>query len=319
MSARLATVAAVVFILAFAFSLATPPRAETAKSHRLEKAKAGGVKQPAPPSESAELPEPHAAGASEKSCRTCHRGMGKELPGLRTLRLAKFVREVAPEGESLVPQRCSDCHKAEIYQRPLIDFTHPVRSVGAHIPCLSCHQLPGAKVKPEVWRKRDYRSDFCFKCHDDVKAGFTFSTGHDLRTRGVSCAECHPPHKELRANLTVDMLGEADETMYAGYDPVASNALCLKCHQYLPLTEAATSKFNLPGGINLHALHLEQAYASCVECHNPHGGGREHMIRDFTLAGDVFGYQSFGEGEGNCTVRCHGHSHTGQRYMRGSY
>ena len=316
MSARFATATAIIFIIAFAFGACSLTLwAETAKSHRLEKEKTDETAEEAP----AASVEPHGAGATEASCRKCHGGEEAELPKLPTFRLAKLVREVAPEGESMLPVRCSDCHQVEVYQRPLIDFTHPVRSVGAHISCLACHELPGVAVKNEVWRKRDYQADFCFKCHDEVKANFAFSTGHDLRSRAVSCAECHPPHKPMRANLTVDLLGQAEETLFAGYDPIASNEVCLKCHQYLQLTGAATSGFNLPGGINLHALHLEHAYAACVECHNPHGGGREHMVRDFTLAGEYFGYQSFGEGEGNCTLRCHGKSHTGQSYMPGSY
>jgi len=187
--------------------------------------------------------------------------------------------------------------------------------VATHLECLQCHDVFSGGVKNEVWDRGDYRAGLCFSCHEEQRRAFALNEAHSLLRRTVRCRECHPPHEEFAANLTLESLELGGERILLAYDPVAGNPLCLKCHSYLDVT-GPRSGFSFPAGFNLHELHLLRTYAACVECHAPHGATGRHLLRDTTLEGNPLLHFSLAEG-GTCTVECHGRQHRGTSYVRG--
>ena len=248
----------------------------------------------------------------DESCATCHQEARETLPSLSVFRLAARHDELSAPNELLQPT-CASCHQGEMYDRPLATLTHPSRSVGSHLSCTGCHDLFAGSLKPEAWTRTDYESSFCFSCHDDQRRTFALSDAHSLQRQDVSCRGCHPPHEPFAVNITVDLLEMMGELTVLAYDPIDSNTLCLRCHGYIELAGPETG-FSLGAGLSLHDLHLSRAYASCVECHSPHGGD-ESMVRDTTLEGEPLLHFVAGD-TGSCTVTCHGKHHSASQYLR---
>lgn len=245
------------------------------------------------------------------SCVRCHSSLAPGLPELAVFRVGKY--RLGLRGSLLRP-RCSDCHMEGMHNVARIALTHPVRSVGEHQACLECHDAAG-ETKVVVWGKRDYQTEFCYGCHKQQMRDFLPGGGHSPVQGRVRCADCHPPHEPMQANLTMDTLELMGEGVVAAYDSYQSNRRCLECHIQLDLT-GPRSRFIYPGGISLHELHLEQAAASCVECHDPHASGGSAMLRSQLLSGEALVRMVFAQ-TASCTVTCHGKGHRAVEYWRG--
>jgi len=248
----------------------------------------------------------------DDSCTVCHKEAREALPPLGVFRLAAVRNEFRATGELLQPT-CASCHQGEMFDRPLTTLTHPTRSVGSHLSCTDCHDVQAGNLKPEAWTGTDYQSSFCFGCHEEQRRSFVLSESHSLQRQAVSCRGCHPPHEPFAVNITVDLLELMGEQTLVTYDPIDSNRLCLRCHGYLELAGPQT-RFSLGSGLSLHDLHLNRAYASCVECHDPHGGYAA-MVRATTLEGEPLLHFTAGD-TGSCTVTCHDRRHTASQYLR---
>jgi len=259
----------------------------------------------------ADLPE--ALSSPDESCAGCHREAAEAFPPLSVFRFAASRGEFRAPGELLQPT-CASCHQGEMYDRPLAALTHPTRSVGSHLSCTECHDLFAGSLNPAAWVKADYESSFCFSCHGDQRRAFALSDTHSILRQDVSCRGCHPPHEPFAANITIGLLEMMGKLTVLAYDPIDSNALCLRCHGYIELA-GPESRFSLGAGFSLHDLHLSRAYTSCVECHSPHGGGGESMVRATTLEGEPLLHFTAGD-TGSCTVTCHDKHHSASRYMR---
>ncbi len=227
----------------------------------------------------------------------------------------RFSRNGRADSDSLLRATCSSCHQEEMVDRPLPKLTHPTRSVGAHLPCLDCHDVFAGTLKNMVWARADYASEWCFSCHEEQRRSFALSDTHSLRRGTVSCAGCHPPHQPFTANLTVESFEMSAARELLAYDPIESNGLCLRCHSYFELVNP-DSAFSLGTGLSLHDLHFNRAYASCVECHNPHGGSEGKTIRAATLQGEPLLHFALDD-TGSCSVICHDRHHTAAGYLRG--
>ena len=247
----------------------------------------------------------------DASCRRCHSGLAPGLPELAVFRAGKYRLGLR---DRLLQPRCSDCHEGGMHNFARIALTHPVRSVGEHLRCLQCHDAAGG-TRASAWGKRDYEAEFCYRCHQQQMRDFLPGGGHSPLSGRVECARCHPPHEAMEANLTLDTLELMGEGVIAAYDSYESNRGCLECHLLLELT-GASSRFVYPGGVSLHDLHLEQAAASCVECHDPHESGRDAMLRTQLLSGEVLVWMVFGQ-TARCTTECHGKHHRAVEYWRG--
>ncbi len=246
------------------------------------------------------------------ACADCHNEGNDTAPKLSTFRGANYRYKLRKPDELLQPV-CSDCHRESKYNRAITPLVHPVRSVGSHIACDSCHDIGTDGARADGSAKWDYPEKLCGECHQGVIRQFTLNEPHSLVRRNVRCRQCHSPHEQFRANLTMDNLQLMGKQAFAGYDPIASNELCLRCHNYLTLTGPDT-RFALPGGISLHQMHIEINYASCVECHNPHQASSRGMVRDMTLDGEPLLHFALESG-GSCAVKCHGHEHRSSRYL----
>jgi hypothetical protein len=246
-----------------------------------------------------------------EACVDCHEGKTTKLPVLSIFRGYHYRYEMRQPDEMLRPT-CASCHK-DRFNQPINPLVHPVRSAGSHIACLLCHDITKDKAKGESITGWDYSTKLCAQCHEDITRGFVLNKPHSLIKRNVRCRDCHKPHEGFNANLTWDNLALEGKNALLGYDPIASNELCLRCHSYLMLTTSA-SRFSYPDGLNLHAYHMDGEYASCVECHDPHLASSRGMLRDMTLEGDPFMHFALEDG-GSCTVTCHGHEHHGAQYV----
>lgn len=319
--------------------VATYTLAETARSDRLRgrdepPAKASGASPHTADADCAACHKPHALGKEhsavscaschfaadrpdklskpDDSCAACHQEAREALPPLGVFRLAAG-RNDFQAFRGLLQPTCSSCHQGEMFDRPLTTLTHPTRSVGSHISCLECHDLLAGALKPEAWARTDYASSLCFDCHEEQRRAFVLSDTHSLQRQAVSCRGCHPPHEPFAVNITVELLELMGKLTVLTYDPIDSNRLCLRCHGYLELAGPETG-FSLGAGLSLHDLHLSRAYASCVECHDPHGGDAA-MVRATTLEGEPLLHFTAGD-TGSCTVTCHDKRHTASQYLR---
>ncbi len=244
---------------------------------------------------------------SSADCLSCHKGLKSRYPALSEIRAGWEPATGGKLYRSVIRVKCQDCHQQSTYLKPLASLTHNVRSVGEHVECIVCHDVESVTLYGNAWQNEDYVADKCFECHKDVKDDFEFSEGHTLGFMGVTCAECHPPHKGLKASIAREML---PENWIGKPDSLATNELCLKCHGYLDVVignGGALSSVEY----NLHYIHVDKGSVSCVECHNPHGGVNEYQMRLFTLAGERLSYQTFGDNIITCTVKCHAKNHQG--------
>jgi len=268
--------------------------------------------------ESSDLPKnsppaktnPHKNGLVSKDCEDCHKEILTGYPSLSELRSGwtKFPGRILPE---LAKAQCGDCHEPKLYLAQSVNRMHKARSPGEHLDCLACHSSEDATLLKDAWSGKDYQGKFCFACHPETKREFAFAEGHDLRAGRLTCAKCHPPHSPLLAAIPPEMIPpEAKLQMTA----VATDSVCFDCHGE---TMFATSESGFAiGGISLHARHSDRGVL-CVECHNPHGGAREHLIRESQISGEPFFYQNYGNDSGACTLVCHGVNHASTSY-RGS-
>jgi DmsE family decaheme c-type cytochrome len=94
------------------------------------------------------------------------------------------------------------------------------------------------------------RSASCLQCHDDSKVMSNWNLGRH-KTAGVSCDSCHSAHSGKKY-LT----------------KAAEPALCLSCHQ------------GIKAKMNRQSHHpVYEGKVKCTDCHNPHGGFDNKMIR----------------------------------------
>jgi predicted CXXCH cytochrome family protein len=248
----------------------------------------------------------------QDACADCHKEAKDDAPKLSIFRGYHYRNEMRKPDEMLRPT-CSSCHEDK-FNKPISPLVHPVRSVGVHISCLLCHDIKKDKSRGIGASGWDYPSKLCGQCHEDVIRNFVLNEPHSLLKRSVRCRDCHRPHQRFQANLTVDNMALEGRNALLGYDPLSSNALCLRCHNYLMLT-SPSSRFSYPGGFNLHSSHMDGQQASCVECHNAHSAQSRGMLRDTTLEGEPFFHFALQNG-GSCTVTCHGHEHRSTQYLQ---
>ena len=296
-------------ILGFSFSWDVGSRASQCPTSRLSAAGKQNDEQsrlrenPAPAEN-----KPHKEGLASEACADCHTEILTHYPSLSELRAGwtKFTSGRLPQ--ELRKAQCSDCHEPKDYLAQSIKREHRVRSPGDHLDCLACHSSEDASPLKNVWSGKDYQAKFCFSCHPETKQKFAFALGHDLTTGRLTCAKCHLPHSPLLAVIPLEMV---PLEVRKRSTPAPKDSVCFDCHGEIAFAISG-SGFAL-GGINLHARHSDRGVV-CVECHNPHGGTRDHLIRESLISGEPFFYQSYGDGAGTCTLTCHGVNHASTSY-----
>lgn len=165
------------------------------------------------------------------------------------------------------PRICYDCHPGIANQFDLAS-THPV---GLTLVCSSCHN-PHAAQASGLLSARD--NGLCYGCHSDIKVNYEPSSH-----RGQLCIRCHTPHGSRHAPILVE----------------ANPELCFRCHPQRDYDERWRGvRQNKHPVRPVHYDVNNRTRLTCTSsCHDPHGSGKNRMLRYFDSPKD-----------GNCLM-CH--------------
>lgn len=204
---------------------------------------------------------------------------------------------------------CFDCHDRDDFRGR---FVHAPLQGG---DCGSCHD-------PHVSRHDglllDAQKDLCFGCHEDLAQSIGSKSVAHAPVRQGECSACHDPHAASHRNLLSGNLAQScqachatEQDDYAVQHAPYAQGRCSACHD----PHAADDYRLIKGGDpelclgchtwrqQLQTTHMGRAPQSmaCLECHDPHGGGQQSLLRQRQ-------HQPFAEGD--CRV-CHAGSETG--------
>lgn len=240
-------------------------------------------------------------------CLACHSEYATGLPALSALR---------PLPNALAPrQSCLSCHADGAPDFFAGDWTHPVRSIGEHIACESCHPpVPHSAAVPPPTPSGDYREEQCFSCHEDVERHRHSLSSH-LNNGLTRCIDCHPAHQPMRALLPEPLLSLSQQNKRGTYSsPERSNASCMPCHSSFELFHRTQEGFVTLNTENYHRRHVIDNNIGCVECHDAHGSSEHSLMRRTLLTGELLTFIPTGQGA-SCSITCHGAEHHDVRYV----
>ncbi len=157
---------------------------------------------------------------------------------------------------------CKGCHedKYESYMKS-IHSKKQVQGPESKEACETCHGAGSKHVEKGGGRgvnifdfgnkvDADARSSKCLICHEETRHLAFWSVGRH-KTAGVACNDCHKVHSAEKMNLKER---EAD--------------LCFGCHR------------DIRSQVNRQAHHpIMEGKVSCTDCHDPHGGFGEKMVK----------------------------------------
>jgi DmsE family decaheme c-type cytochrome len=197
--------------------------------------------------------------------------------GLVCLASLTYAQNSAPE--YVGSETCQACH--EDFYNALKKSPHETVEIGKRTDwkgraCESCHgpgSIHASSVSAEDIRNpakltAAAADKTCLTCHAGGSSHAARISGSHVKNV-VSCVSCHKIH----ANGPTGLVARK---------PAAVNELCATCHSDI------WAQFQKP----LHHRLPEEAM-SCVDCHNPHGGGRLALT------------QSFAGNDAGC-FKCHG-------------
>jgi len=180
------------------------------------------------------------------------------------------------------PDTCYKCH-AEM--RRLEEVPHPHQLGVARVfngrrvefNCTTCHDVHG-NVRAET------RKDLCLECHQDVHAQEWSGSPHDVG--GVACADCHNPHPEMGAPMSVDQPGacyrchsqmsQLEEIAHPHQILGPNGFICTSCHRphgSIDSTTRTDTCLKCHDGAPTMAWHSSshrREGVACADCHNPH-------------------------------------------------
>jgi len=269
-------------------------------------------------------------------CLTCHTSPG-----------------VAWVGTGNVKQ-CVDCHSQKQGTRRQVtgsggDFSLPSKHISGTVQtsdCQSCHDLSlhGSGTVKFINAQTGgslsgNMNNFCINCHTNTPPqGVSFpvanGTGYDKSAFPTSmhkqnigpsaCLHCHNGHGSINKKLLKGNYATNDYTSYSVGDGKFNT--CWNCHN-----ESDLMNTNKPNAFeDLHNKHVRGEKAACITCHDVHKesigtGGQGHIdfkyaidhAFDFSLRSGVPLQQSYSNVDfiGNCTLNCHGKSHSPKSYI----
>jgi predicted CXXCH cytochrome family protein len=170
--------------------------------------------------------------------------------------------------------------------------------------CLDCHELaaisPGGTVVHPPFGEKDCDSchadhgnqnrlmlneegnALCAQCHVFAEAPFLAAHRKIAPTGKARCTGCHDPHRSPNKRL---LRGDMHAPVQAG--------ACEKCHR-------SNGKLLIPINLDFcflchqrvafagQSMHEPVKKARCLDCHDPHGGGRVRLLKgDYTLEREV--------------------------------
>lgn len=163
-----------------------------------------------------------------------------------------------PGAEFVGSENCSQCH--ENITKSFHTATHAqlvANSVNAsEMGCESCHG-PGSLHEqsggaPHTIINPGKSPETCFRCHLDKRAEFRLPTHHPVLEGGITCSDCHDPHK-------------GPVVKGGGTSILAENETCFQCHS------AQRGPF---------VFEHEASREGCLTCHKPHGSVNPRMLTE---------------------------------------
>jgi DmsE family decaheme c-type cytochrome len=163
---------------------------------------------------------------------------------------------------------CLNCHTADADSpvHAVFNTAHGQLAGGGSSACTACHgsseahDREGRQNPPDVsfgprWLSDvEMRNASCQGCHE--KGAQLLWAGSEHQQENISCNDCHTSHRQR--DLALDEKGAQDS--------------CLTCH-----TEVRAE-------LHLPSHHpIAEGKTSCSDCHNPHGGLGDGLIRQVSL------------------------------------
>ena len=234
---------------------------------------------------------------TQSDCTSCHKDKTSVLPTAAEMKSAD----------------CEECHDSAFLRTGIVDWEHPVRDIAqAGVSCRDCHEV-GGKGELTLSAEGD---GLCISCHEKERNEFRMLSKHPYQEGLVTCLGCHPPHVKRTVEITYSQVQRYGFSAINRRDPASLENSCLVCHRYYAITDLNSSGFIIANTLNLHELHLEKAFASCTECHGPHGAFSPKLIRSSLPDGAPLSYVG-GEGWGTCSTNCHSEPHIQDKYGSG--
>jgi predicted CXXCH cytochrome family protein len=253
---------------------------------------------------------------------------------------------------------CNDCHQSHTMRTetasapnlsPKLGDIGGVNAAGASIPaaqyeyevCFKCHANPNA-VQPYISRQITQNSALVQFARAAVSSHPVEGPGKNTNVPSLKpglttastiyCSSCHGsdiaspgtgasgPHGSNAKPLLIANYSTTDNTT----ESAQAYALCYSCH------ERGTILGNQ--SFTLHSLHIVNNNTPCSVCHDAHGissgqgtmTNNAHLInfdisvvQPDTVTGQLK-YETLGNGQGTCTLTCHGVPHSPKFYGPGS-
>lgn len=199
---------------------------------------------------------------------------------------------------------CFECHDRSEFKGKVV---HAPLKAGN---CQSCHN-------PHVSRHEglllESQKELCFSCHQSLQKRVDAKSVAHAPVRRGECSSCHDPHAADHQDLLSGSLAQSCRNCHAGLDakfarkhaPFAQGR-CNACHDPHAANDYRLIKRSDPGlclGCHTQKEQLQKTHMGrspqsmeCLDCHNPHGGDRNALLR--TNRHDPFA-------AGNCRA-CHG-------------
>ena len=177
----------------------------------------------------------------EIGCVSCHQGASAHLedPDIETI--SNPSKLLGPQ----IFKLCTQCHPAH---SELDNYGFDAHSI-QELNCADCHQVHGYRTSLLL----DDDAQFCFRCHEETKTQFAKSSNHPVLQQNITCLSCHRFTKRQDHNLAYDLDGS-----------------CRDCHPEqggpFPYEHEAVNAYSMEG-------------SGCTSCHNPHGSGNNHLLR----------------------------------------
>jgi predicted CXXCH cytochrome family protein len=168
-------------------------------------------------------------------------------------------------------KECLDCHDYAAIA-PGGTVVHPPF---AEKDCGSCHADHGDANRLALTEEG---IALCAQCHEFKEAAFLAAHRKIAPTGKAPCTGCHDPHRSpnkrlLRAELHAPVKAGTCEKCHRGDGKLlipVNRDFCFICHQ--------RTAFSRP------VAHDPVKKARCLDCHDPHGGGRVRLLKgEYTL------------------------------------
>jgi predicted CXXCH cytochrome family protein len=176
---------------------------------------------------------------------------------------------------SAAADTCLDCHELAAIS-PGGTVVHPPF---AEKDCGSCHADHGDQERLMLTEEGNA---LCAQCHEFTEGKFLAAHRKIASTGKAPCIGCHDPHRSPNKRLLRSEL----------HAPVKAGT-CEKCHRSdgklrIPINRDFCFLCHERAAFARPVVHDPVQKARCLDCHDPHGGGRVRLLKGaYTLEREV--------------------------------